>query len=101
MSPTEVQLSIRHMTDLLPCCAVENMQLTEKLARLQETGCADDAAQLHADIALLRAEILRLTDDNKRLQSTPKVSSQPLPSASACPSNMRTHNDVCAITSFR
>ena len=84
-----------------PCCAVENMQLTEKLAQLQATGCADDTAQLHADTALLRAEILRLTDDNKRLQSTPKVSSQPLPSASACPSNMSTHNDECAITSFR
>ncbi|KAK9915787.1 hypothetical protein WJX75_004111 [Coccomyxa subellipsoidea] len=53
--------------------AVENMQLTEKLAQLQATGCADDTAQLHADIALLRAEILHLTDDNKRLQSTPKI----------------------------
>ncbi|BDA44416.1 probable Kinesin-like protein KIN-12E [Coccomyxa sp. Obi] len=53
--------------------AVENMQLTEKLARLQEDGGADAVAQLQAGIALLRAEILRLTDENKRLQTTPKV----------------------------
>ncbi|CAL8470378.1 g9920 [Coccomyxa elongata] len=53
--------------------AVENMQLTEKLARLQEDGGSDAVAQLQADIALLRAEILRLTDENKRLQTTPKV----------------------------
>ena len=53
--------------------AVENMQLTEKLARLQEDGGTDAVAQLQADVALLRAEILRLTDENKRLQTTPKV----------------------------
>ena len=64
-------------------CAVENMQLTEKLGRLQENGGGDDSAQLHADIALLRSEILRLTDENKRLQSTPKVNS---PSLSCHPS---------------
>lgn len=59
------------------CRTVENMQLTEKLARLQEDGGTDAVAQLQADIALLRAEILRLTDENKRLQTTPKV--QPAP----------------------
>lgn len=53
------------------------MQLTEKLARLQDRSGADEAAQHNADIALLRAEVLRLTDEHKRLQNTPKARPQP------------------------
>ena len=58
-------------------CAAENMYLSEQVDALREEVAADEAEALCDDVALLRAEVIRLSDENKRLQSTPRVRNPP------------------------
>jgi hypothetical protein len=53
--------------------AVENLRLKEQMTRMEDGSHAKEVELLQADIAQLRSEILRLTEENKRLQSTPKA----------------------------
>jgi len=53
--------------------AVEAQALREELAAAREAARCDEAAALGAELEGLRAELLRLADENRRLQSTPKV----------------------------
>ena len=54
------------------------MQLAEALKEARAEAASDEAAVLREDIGQLRTEVLRLADENRRLQSTPKAR------ASAC-----------------
>lgn len=54
-------------------CAVEAAALREELAALREAAGCDEADILQEELAGLRAELLRLADENRRLQSTPKA----------------------------
>ena len=49
------------------------MRLSEQVAALREDAAADEAEALRDDVALLRTEAIRLADENKRLQSAPRV----------------------------
>jgi hypothetical protein len=52
---------------------VENLQLAEALKEARTEAASEEAAALRADIGQLRGEVLRLADENRRLQSTPKA----------------------------
>ena len=49
------------------------MQLAGALAEARREAASEEAAALRGDVGALRAEVLRLAEDNKRLQSTPKA----------------------------
>ena len=75
LGPVRMAKPCRVCRQGLPCmsCAVEALALREELAALRETAGCDEVAVLHEELAGLRAELLRLADENRRLQSTPKA----------------------------
>ena len=54
-------------------CAAENMALSGEVSRLREYVEMGERETLMADVGILRAELLRVTESLERLQALPQV----------------------------